>query len=50
MYEKNLLYRVCTADEAIDQIQGDKVQTTKFLRNGQIYIQRGEKIFTLHGV
>ena len=33
----------------IDQVPSDQVQSTKFLRNGQIFILRGEKIYTVTG-
>ena len=35
--------------EGVEDVQGDNVQCTKLLRNGQIYILRGEKVFTLTG-
>ena len=36
---------------AIDEVSGDEqlLQTTKILRNGQVLIQRGEKLYTLQG-
>ena len=33
----------------IDNIQGNEVQSKKFVRDGQIFILRGEKIYTLQG-
>ncbi len=33
----------------IEDIQGDDVQCTKVIRNGQIYIIRGDKTYTLQG-
>ena len=33
----------------IDQVQGDKVQSTKVLRNGQLFILRGDKIYNVVG-
>ena len=33
----------------IDNIQGNEVQSKKFVRNGQIFILRGDKIYTLQG-
>ena len=33
----------------IEDIQGDDVQCTKVIRNGQIYILRGDKTYTLQG-
>ncbi|MBQ7996221.1 MAG: leucine-rich repeat domain-containing protein [Paludibacteraceae bacterium] len=35
--------------EGIEDAQSDQVQNTKILRNGQIFIQRGEKIYTITG-
>ena len=35
--------------EGIEDAQSDQVQSTKILRNGQIFIQRGEKIYTITG-
>jgi len=36
-------------NEGIEDAQSDQVQNTKILRNGQIFIQRGEKIYTITG-
>ena len=33
-----------------DNVESDKIQSTKVLRNGQIYILRGEKVYTLQGL
>ena len=33
----------------IDNIQGNEVQSKKFVRDGQIFILRGDKIYTLTG-
>ena len=33
----------------IDNIQGNEVQSKKFVRNGQIYILRGEKVYNAQG-
>jgi hypothetical protein len=33
----------------VDNVQGDDVQFTKVIRNGQIYILRGEKVYTVTG-
>jgi hypothetical protein len=33
----------------IDNIQGNEVQSKKFVRNGQIFILRGDKIYTTDG-
>jgi len=33
----------------IDEVQSDQVQNTKILHNGQIFILRGEKVYTLQG-
>ena len=35
--------------EAIDQIQGAKVQSTKVLRDGQVFILRNGKTYTMQG-
>ena len=35
--------------EGIEDTQSDQVQSTKILRKGQIFIQRGEKIYTITG-
>ena len=37
------------APQGIDQVLSDQVQCTKVVRNGQIFILRGEKIYTLQG-
>lgn len=34
---------------AIDKVQGDKVQGTKVLRNGQLFIERDGKIYNVQG-
>lgn len=34
---------------AIENIQGDKINSTKVLRNGQLLILRGEKVYTVNG-
>ncbi len=34
----------------IENVQADKVQSTKILRNGQIYIVRGDKVYTITGM
>ena len=33
----------------VDNVQGNDVQCTKVIRNGQIYILRGEKVYTVTG-
>ena len=39
-----------TGDEqGINDVQGDNVQCTKILRNGQVFILRGDKTYTLQG-
>jgi hypothetical protein len=35
--------------QGIDNVPTDMVQSTKILRDGQLLIQRGEKIYTLQG-
>ena len=35
--------------QGIEDVQGDDVQCTKILRNGQVFILRGEKVYTLTG-
>ena len=37
------------APQGIDQVPSDQVQNTKILRDGQIFILRGDKIYTLQG-
>ena len=37
------------APQGLEDVQSDNVQSTKFLRDGQIYILRGEKVYTLQG-
>ena len=37
------------APQGIDQVPSDQVQSTKVIRNGQIYILRGEKVYTVTG-
>jgi hypothetical protein len=33
----------------VDEVQGDKVQSTKVLINGQLFILRGEKLYDATG-
>ena len=35
--------------EGMEKVQGDKVQSTKVLRNGMLYIIRGDELFDLNG-
>ena len=35
--------------EGIDDIIGDKTKRAKFIQNGQIFILRGDKTYTLQG-
>ncbi len=35
--------------QGIDQVPSDQVQSTKVIKNGQVFILRGEKIYTLTG-
>ena len=37
------------SSQGIDDVQGDNAQCTKLLRNGQIYILRGEKVYNAQG-
>ena len=37
------------APQGIDQVPSDQVQSTKVIRNGQIFILRGEKVYTVTG-
>ena len=37
------------SETGFDDVQGDKVPCTKVLRDGQIYIIRGEKVYTVMG-
>ena len=34
---------------AVENVQSDNVQTTKVLRNGQLFILRGENVYTING-
>lgn len=36
-------------EDGIDDVQSDAVQCTKVIRNGVLYIERGEKIYTVTG-
>ena len=38
-----------SSDQGIDQVPSDQVQSTKVVRNGQVFILRGEKTYTLQG-
>ena len=40
---------VSEPSESVENVQGNKVQCTKLLRNNQILIQRGNKTYTLQG-
>ncbi|MBR1426615.1 MAG: hypothetical protein IJ581_04090, partial [Paludibacteraceae bacterium] len=42
-------YGTCDGDEAVDEVQRDKVQSTKELRNGTIIIRVGDKEYNLLG-
>lgn len=35
--------------QGIEDVQSNKIQSTKIFHNGQLYIQRGENIFTIDG-
>jgi hypothetical protein len=43
------IYATYKSTEGIDNVQSDNVQCTKVLRNGQIYILRGEKMYDVSG-
>ena len=46
----SFMIRACfNADEAVDQIQKDKVQSTKMIRNGQLFILVGDKLYDAQG-
>ena len=38
-----------TGEQGVEEVPSDQVQRTKFLRNGQIFILRGDKTYTLQG-
>ena len=42
-------YGTCGGDEAVEEVQGDMVQCTKVIENGQLYILRDGKVFNLQG-
>ena len=42
-------YTATPKSQGIDQLPSDQVQCTKVIRNGQIYIIRGDKTYTLQG-
>ena len=42
-------YTATPKSQGINDVQGDNVQCTKILRNGQVFILRGEKVYTLTG-
>jgi len=35
--------------QAVETVQSEEVQSTKFMQNGQLYIQRGDRIYTITG-
>ena len=35
--------------QGVESVQSDKVQSTKVLRDGQLFIQRGENTYTIQG-
>ena len=35
--------------QGLEDVQGNNVQCTKIVHNGQIYLLRGEKVYTLTG-
>ena len=42
-------YTATPKSQAIEEVPSDQVQCTKILHNGQIFILRGDKIYTLQG-
>ena len=42
-------YTAHSKSEAVEQLQSDKVHSTKFLRNGKLYILHGDKTYTASG-
>ena len=42
-------YTATPKSQGINDVQGDNVQCTKILRNGQVFILRGDKTYTLTG-
>ena len=42
-------YTATPKSQGINDVQGDNVQCTKVLRDGQIFILRGEKVYTITG-
>ena len=49
IYKQNLSFQTEGGTQGIDDVQSDKVQSTKMLHNGMIYILRGEKVYTITG-
>ena len=51
MSEAEMTFDLKERDEetGIDELQSDQVQCTKILRNNQIFILRGEKVYTITG-
>ena len=48
---KNLVITAtCDTGEGIEDVQGTDVPCTKMLRNGQLFILRGDKVFTVTGI
>ena len=46
---KTVSFTTTGESQGIDQVPSDQVQSTKVMRNGQIFILRGEKVYTLQG-
>ena len=46
---KTISFTTTGESQGINDVQGDNVQCTKVLRDGQIFILRGEKVYTLTG-
>ena len=42
-------YMVNTTATAINNVENDATKAVKFVKNGQLYIQRGEKLYNVLG-
>ena len=45
----NFKYIECISSEGIEDVQGDEVQSTKVIKDGQIFILRNGKMYTMQG-
>ena len=50
VYEKSVPFKTKDSATGIENVQSDNVQGTKVLRDGQMYILRGEKIYDARGM